>query len=120
MNLYLDDDTVDRLLIQLLKKAGHDVLIPADIGAVGKKDSAHFKAAIQRGRVLLTKNHDDFELLSDLVLFVGGHHPGVLVIREDKDPKRDMSQKQIVRALRNFVSSGYPVEDEVHILNNYR
>src|SRR5262249_23285888 len=37
MNLYLDDDSADSLLVKLLGRAGHDVLIPADLGAVGKK-----------------------------------------------------------------------------------
>jgi len=29
MNLYLDDDAVDAALVRLLKRAGHDVLVPA-------------------------------------------------------------------------------------------
>jgi predicted nuclease of predicted toxin-antitoxin system len=120
MNLYLDDDTVDGVLVKLLRAAGHDVVIPADVGTAGKKDAAHFREAIARGRVTLTHNHNDFVLLHLLVRFVGGHHPGVLTIRKDNDPKRDMSQRQIVRAIRKFESSGVPLADDLHVLNNYR
>ena len=42
-----------------------------------------------------------------------------IVVRKDNDPKRDMDQKQIVRAIRNFVSSGMRVEDGIHVLNFY-
>lgn len=120
MILYLDDDSVDGLLIKLLRAAGHDVLIPADIGAAGKKDPAHFKLAIEHGRVLLTRNHEDFELLHVLLRFVGGRHPGILVVRKDNDAKRDMKRHHIVRAIRNLMSSGMTIEDDLHILNNYR
>ena len=120
MNLYIDDDSVDGVLVQILRAAGHDVVIPNDIGSVGVPDAEHLLEAIQRSRVVLTKNHDDFEALNRLVLLVGGHHPGILIVRRDNDPKRDMDQKRTVRAIRNFLSSGVPIEDNHHILNNYR
>jgi hypothetical protein len=119
VNLYIDDDSVDGLLIKLLRAAGHDVVIPHDIGRDGAKDPVHFMEAIQRSRAVLTKNSDDFELLHRLVRLVSGHHPGILVVRKDNDPKRDMSQKQIVRAIRRFESSGVAVADGFHILNFY-
>jgi predicted nuclease of predicted toxin-antitoxin system len=120
VNLYVDDDSVDGVLVQLLRAAGHDVVIPHDIGTAGVPDAEHMLEAIQRSRVMLTKNHDDFEALHHLILYLSGHHPGILVIREDNDPKRDMSRKQIVRAIRNFVSASVPVADGFHVLNNYR
>lgn len=120
MNLYIDDDTVDGLLVKLLRAAKHDVVIPRDIGKVGAADAGHLLEAIQRSRIVLTKNHRDFEALHHLVMFLGGHHLGILIIREDNDPKRDMDRKQTVRAIRNFNSSGMQIEDGVHILNFYR
>jgi hypothetical protein len=32
MNLYLDEDTAWGILVQALRRAGHDVQIPADVG----------------------------------------------------------------------------------------
>ena len=42
---------------------------------------------------------EDFTLLHDLVLLAGGHHPGILVVRRDNNPIRDMSPGAIVRAI---------------------
>jgi len=120
MNLYLDDDSVHGLLVLLLRRAGHDVVIPADINFAGREDPEHLAQAIAGARVLLTKNDRDFNLLHELVRVCGGHHPGILVIRKDNDSKRDMSAKAIVRAIEKFVRSGLPVEDGYHYLNQYR
>ncbi len=102
MRLYLDDDSVRAVLIRQLTTDGHDILIPADAGIAGQEDPTHFMCAIRNARVLLTHNHDDFKLLHDLIMLAGGHHPGILVVRRDNDPTRDMSSKGIVRAIRNL------------------
>lgn len=120
MNIYIDDDSVHGLLVKLLRKAGHDVVIPADIGFEGRDDPEHFAQAIAGDRALLTSNADDFKQLHELVLVSGGHHPGVLLVHKDNDPKRDMQPKAIVAALSNFVAQGVPVSDTVHVLNQYR
>lgn len=91
MNLYLDDDSTSTVLVRMLRAARHDVVLPRDVGNDGAKDPKHFSEAIQRGRVVLTQNYDDFKLLSDLVAHSAGHHPGVVAIRKDNDPRRDMS-----------------------------
>ena len=96
MLLYLDDDSVRFVLIRRLTAAGHDLLIPAEAGSAGQEDATHLMCAIRTRRALLTHNHDDFELLHDLVLLAGGHHPGILVVRRDNDPTRDMSPSPIV------------------------
>src|SRR5947209_11328495 len=103
MNLYLDDDSAQGLLVRLLAAAGHDAQTSADAGNAGKKDPAHLMHAIRTGRVLLTHNYDDFQLLHELVILVGGHHPGVLVVRKDNDPTRDLKPHHIVRAIRKLV-----------------
>jgi hypothetical protein len=35
VRLYLDDDTVDGLLVRLLQRAGHNVELPRDAGLAG-------------------------------------------------------------------------------------
>jgi hypothetical protein len=120
MNLYLDDDSAAVLLVQLLVKEKHHVVIPANVGMAGEKDPSHFIHAIGDGRVLLTHNHDDFELLHKLVLLVGGHHPGILTVRKDNNPKRDPTTKEIVRAIRNLLAAKVPLADELHVLNHWR
>lgn len=120
MLLYLDDDSVDRVLIRRLTDSGHEVLTPIAAGIAGHADPVHFMCAIRRGRVLLTHDHEDFTLLHEVVLLSGGHHPGMLVIRRDNDPIRTMSPGAIVRAIDRLVASSLPIPDAVHVLNHWR
>ena len=67
MKLYLDDDSVAAVLVALLRRAGHDVQIPVDVGLSGKDDPIHLTHAVLQDRVLLSYNYGDFKLLHDLV-----------------------------------------------------
>ena len=120
MNLYLDDDSVKASLAGLLKRVGHQVVVPTDAGLIGASDPRHFMHAVQQNLVLLTKNHDDFEDLHLLVQATGGRHPGVLVVRSDNDPNRDMKDRDISRAIGNLMGAGVAVANEFHILNHWR
>jgi hypothetical protein len=120
MNVYLDDDSVDGVLVRLLRADGHDVLRPMDVGLIGEPDPVHFRRAIKSGRTLLTHNHDDFADLHELVIDSGGHHPGVLVVRRGNDPRKDLTSRGIVSALRKLLQAAAPIPDSLHILNQWR
>jgi hypothetical protein len=120
MRLYLDDDSASALLVRLLRQAGHDVQIPIDVGMGGEDDPVHLAHAIRDARVLLSGNHHDFENLHDLILVAQGHHSGILVVRKDNDPKRDLSVPGIVRAIGKLLVSKAPVADHLNILNHWR
>lgn len=120
MLLYLDDNSVDAALMRRLADAGHDVLTPHLAGTAGNADPVHFMSAMRTGRVLLTHDHEDFTLLHDLVLLAGGHHPGILVVRQDNDPTRDMSPRAIARAIHNLTASSVAIPNAVHVLNHWR
>lgn len=68
----------------------------------------------------LTRNHDDFKNLHDLIVAVHGHYPGLLIVRRDNDPARDLKPAGIVRAIRNLISAAIPISDQFHILNHWR
>jgi predicted nuclease of predicted toxin-antitoxin system len=120
MNLNLDDDSTHPRLVRLLRKERHDVRLPVDVGRAGNHDAVHLKFAIRENRVFLTHNRRDFPFLHELVLEVHGHHPGILLVRRDNVSKRDMSPADIVRAIRNLINAGVPMEDQLHILNHWR
>jgi hypothetical protein len=120
MNLYPDDDSAKASLVRLLRAAGHQVVIPADVGLARVADARHLTYAVQQQLVLLTRNHDDFEDLHLLVQATAGRHLGILVVRFDNDPSRDMKDRDIVRAIAKLERSGAPVENEFHILNHWR
>ena len=120
MKIYLDDDSAEALLVRLLQADRHDVVVPDQAGNRGIEDPAHFLYAIREGRVMLTRNHDDYELLHELVIGSGGRHPGVLVVRRDNDAKRDLKAKGILHALRKYIKSGVAVTDQFVVLNHWR
>ena len=56
MLLYIDDDSVDGVLIRRLTDSGYDTATPSIAGTAGQADPVHFMCAIRAGRVVLT--HD--------------------------------------------------------------
>ena len=80
MNLYLDDDSVDAMLVRLLLQEGHDVQVPQAVGRGGSHDAVHLRHAIQTVRVILSHNQRDFQFLHELLSAAQGHHPGILIV----------------------------------------
>jgi hypothetical protein len=119
--LYLDDCAYAHELRDLLLAAGHSVVIPADVGLRGARDSIHFQYVANNRLVLVTKNPLDFEALHTARLAAGGHHPGIFAIYQDNDP-RDMSNQEIVAAIANAETwyAGIGFEDLFLSLNACR
>jgi hypothetical protein len=121
MRLYIDDDSVDAGLLRLLRRDGHDVQIPADVGMAGAKDQSHLAWAIRDDRAVLTRNHYDFDALHDLVVAAAqGHHRGILVVRYDNNPRNNMSEGDVARAVRNLEKAGVAIADSYHELNHWQ
>ncbi len=120
MRLYVDDDTVEHRLLNLLEEARHDCWRPPGAGRCESvKDHVHLTRAIRDSRVLLTKDYLDFSELHDLVMTAEGHHPGILIIRKDDD-RRDMKPHQIVAAIARMEQYGVETADQLVLLNAYR
>jgi L-lysine 2,3-aminomutase len=49
-----------------------------------------------------------------------GQYPGILVVRHDNDPSRDLTAKGIVSAIRKLEAAGVPIENQLVILNHWR
>jgi len=120
MRLYLDDDSASALLTRLLRQEGHDVQCPTDVGLSGQDDAVHLTQAAREVRVVLTGNHGDFRNLHNLIVQVKGHHSGILVVRRDNDPTKDLAAAGVVRAIRNLLAANIPVQDQYVILNHWR
>ncbi len=83
-------------------------------------DPVHLTHSIREDRVLLTGNHRHFKVLHDLVIQAGGHHPGIVAIRRDNNPRRDMTPRGIVVALHKLEDARVPLADRFHVLNQWR
>jgi len=121
MRLYIDDDSVDPGLLRLLRRDGHEVQVPADVGLAGSSDQVHLAHAIRDRRVMLTRNYRDFLELHDLaVAAASGHHNGILVVLSDNNPRNNMSLGDIARAVRNLEKAGIAINDSYHELNHWQ
>jgi hypothetical protein len=106
-------------LATLLRRDGHDVVIPASVGTSGESDPAQLTRAIADRRILLSGNHEDFEELHDLILASTGHHPGIFVVRKDNDARRDLKVPGIVRAVGRLAGAEIPLQDTLFVLNHW-
>ncbi len=120
MRIYLDDDSVGNTLVRQLRQSGNDVRLPIEIGLAGAHDATHLQFAIKESRTLLSRNHDDFEAIHNLVMEVHGHHFGILMVRFDNNPKRDLDARGIVRAVRRLQAANIPVANQFLFLNQWR
>jgi predicted nuclease of predicted toxin-antitoxin system len=120
MNLYLDDNSVKSGLVNLLRRAGHQVTVPVDFGLAGASDPRHLACCAAQMQVLLTRDYDDYLDLHDLVQATHGRHAGILIVRADNDPARDMRDRHIVRAVANLEAARVPIENEFSVLNHWR
>jgi len=119
MKLYLDDDSALPALVRLLRQAGHDVVIPVEAGLRGAEDPIHLTHAIKEQRVSLTRNYGHFRNLHGLIKQAQGHHPGILIVRQDNDP-RDMRPWEIVKAIGKLQAAGVLLRDDIFVLNQWR
>jgi hypothetical protein len=120
LNLYQDDCSNARLLAELLRQAGHTVLRPIDAGLAGEDDEVHLAFAAAHGLTLITKNPADFLRLHES----NPRHSGILAVYQDNDAARDMTDAEIVKAIKNLEeaarSGGDPIPGMFHVLNNWR
>jgi predicted nuclease of predicted toxin-antitoxin system len=120
VRVLVDENMSSRRLAARLQSAGHDVLLALDVGLVSISDAGVLAWAVAQNRAVLTRDHEDFAALHDLVMAVGGHHKGILVVRFDNDPRHNLTERAITAAIGNLESSGVAVADSIHVLNHWR
>jgi hypothetical protein len=120
--LYLDDCAFSYSLQARLIRAGHRVTIPVDVEMREVGDEEHLAYVVQHGLVLLTKNPKDFVDLHDGLLAAGGGHAGILLVYQDNDTTRDMSDADIVGAVAHVeeIHGTTGLANQLFILNQFR
>jgi predicted nuclease of predicted toxin-antitoxin system len=120
MRFYLDEDVASAHLEGVLANAGHDIEVPGTIGRLGASDVAQLTHSIRESRIVISRNHGDFEELHDLLMVAGGHHPGILVVRRENNPRRDLRPHDILRAIGRMEAASLVFEDHLHVVNQWR
>lgn len=120
MRFLIDENASSGLLASRLRALGHDPILAVDAGLLSAADPRVLIWAIGQGLPVLTRDADDFQDLHDLVMAAGGHHPGLLVVHFDNDPRNNMGERAIGVALGKLEASGLPIADQLHVLNHWR
>jgi hypothetical protein len=87
---------------------------------LGRSDPHQFIAAIRSHRILITANHRDFVDLHDRIVASGGRHAGLLTVRYDNDPTKDMKAKNIVTAIGKLERAAVAIANDYIVLNAWR
>ncbi|MFA0740031.1 MAG: hypothetical protein DFNUSKGM_000127 [Candidatus Fervidibacter sacchari] len=118
--IYLDDDLDKNLLIASLRREGWMVVSPRAIGTSGFSDEEHLTYCSQRGYPILTRNARDFRQLHEAWQAQGRKHSGILAVYAERDLSKNMSDYDIVRAIKKFLASGIPIANQFIVLNHWR
>ena len=114
--MLIDEDSQDKILVAKLKKAGHNVLTVKEATLLSQPDKVVLAYAVEKARVVLTRNCDHFLSEAAALKSSGGHHHGILLVYAKNDPDKDMSYDDIVRAVGNIVKA---VGSKELVLNDF-
>ena len=93
----------------------HDVISVNEANLSGCPDPVVLDYARQNNRILLTRNCDDFEELHQ----INPVHAGILAVYQNSELSKNMSYQMIGKAITNLEVSGYILEDQFVILNQW-
>ncbi|MGH8001749.1 MAG: DUF5615 family PIN-like protein [Brasilonema sp.] len=113
--MLLDEDSQAKYLVNLLQAACHDVVTVNAVGLMNRSDSVVLDYARQHGRLLLTRNCNDFQQLHQ----VNPSHPGILAVYQDSDVAKNMNYQAIVKAIANLEVAEYPLGNQFIVLNHW-
>ncbi len=120
MRFLIDENMSSPRLAARLQAQGHDPILAGDIGLLSVTDARLFIWAITRALPVLTRDSEDCEDLHDLIMTASGHHSGLLVVRFDNDPRHNLTERGIAVTINKLESSGIPIPDRIHVLNQWR
>ena len=115
LKLFIDEDSLSKPLVKLLRKAGHDVVTVNEVGLSGKSDFIVLNYARETERIIVTHNCKDFEELHEKNIV----HPGIFVIRNDSNYFKNMSRQDILKAIANLEAASIPLANQFISLNHW-
>ena len=120
MRFLVDENMSSPVLASRLRAQGHDPVLASDVGLLSVTDPRVLIYSMTQALPVLTQDSEDFEDLHDLVIAAAGHHAGILIVRFDNDPRHNLTDRGIATALGKLESSGVPIPDRIHVLNQWR
>lgn len=116
LDLFADEDSLDRAIVRGLRQRGIDVTTAAETGRLGLTDEEQLQFAAEQGRALYTRNLPHFTRIHTEWMQAGRHHAGVIVVRA-----RSMPVGAQIRALTRLAStfSSEEMTDRIEFLSNW-
>lgn len=107
---YLDHDVAQDLR-NALQSLGHDVVTSQQLGQAAASDPQQLLTAARAGRILVTHNRKDYELLTDAwaTWTMPFNHAGVLVI-----PQQRWTIAETAENIDRFIRSRQPLSDQLY------
>lgn len=84
IQLYFDEDTMDKDLVHALRIRGVDVITALDVGMIRQNDDKHLEFAANQNRTLCSFNVGDFQLLHTQYQIETKHHAGIILAQQQK------------------------------------
>ncbi len=100
IQLYLDEDSMDRDLIRALQARGMDVKSVHDTQMAGYSDAQQLEYAASHGRVLYSSNVGDFHGLHYEYMAARKSHSGIILVSQQR-----FSVGEQLRRILNLASS---------------
>ncbi|OCR02563.1 hypothetical protein BCD67_13195 [Oscillatoriales cyanobacterium USR001] len=79
IRLYMDEDAMDRQLVQAFRARGLDVITVGELEITGTSDEKHLVLATELGRVIYTFNVGDFCRLHSTSMALENSHAGIII-----------------------------------------
>lgn len=84
LRLYLDEDTIDKDLVQALRTQNIDFITISEAGLEGASDEDQLQYATVQGRVLYSFNIKHYTALSKAFLQQGRSHAGIILAEQHR------------------------------------
>ncbi|MEI8016797.1 MAG: DUF5615 family PIN-like protein [Schlesneria sp.] len=114
--IYIDEDSMDRVLVAALRARGVDVLTALEADMIERDDAEHLAFATSSKRVLLTCNTGDFCQLHQDWLTAEEVHSGIVCMQQ----QAQSTGPRLRRLLRLFSTIGAEeMQNRLEFLNNW-
>lgn len=84
IQLYFDEDSVRKSLVESLRARGLDVTTAYEAGMIGRDDHEHLDYATETGRVLFSFNRGDFYRIHTEYLEQNKSHAGIVLANQQE------------------------------------
>ncbi len=115
IRLYLDEDAMDRDLIQALRARNVDVLTVKETGTEGQRDEEQLALATAQNRVLYSHNIADFYGLHGEILTEDKKHAGIALLSQEYSVGEQL--RAILALMANKTAE--EMQNQVEFLSQY-